>query len=99
MIQEAKNSKGEWVPIEHWLYSRCGNSYMNPLVLNPGEEVLVPIKKHYLYDLASVTKVLASTLAFMKLYELYNIDIEIQKYQEGNACSLCEREHSFPNCG
>ncbi|MBT7653935.1 MAG: serine hydrolase [Flavobacteriaceae bacterium] len=37
---------------------------------------LVPIKKHHLYDLASVTKVLASTLAFMKLYELYNIDLD-----------------------
>ena len=32
---------------------------------------LVPIEKHHLYDLASVTKILASTLAFMKLYELY----------------------------
>ena len=37
---------------------------------------IVPIEKHHLYDLASVTKVLASTLAFMKLYELYNIDLD-----------------------
>ena len=29
-----------------------------------------------LYDLASVTKVLAGTLAFMKLYELYDIDLD-----------------------
>ena len=29
-----------------------------------------------LYDLASVTKILAGTLAFMKLYELYHLDLE-----------------------
>ena len=46
MIQEAKNEKGEWIPIEHWQHSWCGNSYMNPLVLNPGKQVLVPIKKY-----------------------------------------------------
>lgn len=27
MIQEAQNTKGEWVPIEYWLNSTCGNSY------------------------------------------------------------------------
>ena len=37
---------------------------------------LVPIEKHHLYDLASLTKILASTLAFMKLYELYNLDLD-----------------------
>ncbi|MDA9833550.1 serine hydrolase [Flavobacteriaceae bacterium] len=36
---------------------------------------LNPITNSNLYDLASVTKVLASTLAFMKLYELYDIDL------------------------
>ena len=36
---------------------------------------LSPITNNNLYDLASVTKVLASTLAFMKLYEMYNIDL------------------------
>jgi CubicO group peptidase (beta-lactamase class C family) len=37
---------------------------------------LVRVENHHLYDLASVTKVLASTLAFMKLYENYNIDLD-----------------------
>jgi CubicO group peptidase (beta-lactamase class C family) len=37
---------------------------------------LVRVEKNQLYDLASLTKVLASTLAFMKLYELYNIDLD-----------------------
>jgi hypothetical protein len=46
MIQEAKNEEGEWVPIEHWLYSWCGNSYMNPLVLEHGQKVMIPIKKY-----------------------------------------------------
>lgn len=27
MIQEAKDKSGEWMPIEFWLYSWCGNSY------------------------------------------------------------------------
>lgn len=35
MIQEAKNKDGEWQPIEHWIYSGCGNSYFNPLALEP----------------------------------------------------------------
>ncbi len=37
---------------------------------------LIPVKSNDLFDLASVTKILASTLALMKLYELYNIDLE-----------------------
>ena len=37
---------------------------------------IVPVANHHLYDLASVTKVLAGTLAFMKLYELYSIDLD-----------------------
>lgn len=37
---------------------------------------LVRVENHHLYDLASVTKVLASTLAFMKLYENHNIDLD-----------------------
>ena len=43
---------------------------------------LVRVDKNHLYDLASLTKILASTLAFMKLYELYNIDLDqkISKY-------------------
>ena len=37
---------------------------------------LVRVENHHLYDLASVTKILASTLAFMKLYERYKIDLD-----------------------
>ena len=36
---------------------------------------IVKVKNTDLYDLASVTKILAGTLAFMKLYELYVIDL------------------------
>ena len=35
-----------------------------------------PIHNNNLYDLASVTKVLAGTLAFMKLHELYDINLD-----------------------
>lgn len=27
IIQEARNPKGEWKPIEYWMFSFCGNSY------------------------------------------------------------------------
>lgn len=37
---------------------------------------LVAVENHHLYDLASVTKILAGTLAFMKLYEVYGIDLD-----------------------
>ena len=37
---------------------------------------LLPVLTSDIYDLASVTKVLASTLAFMKLYELYDLDLD-----------------------
>ena len=37
---------------------------------------IVRVKNHHLFDLASVTKILASTLAFMKLYESHNIDLD-----------------------
>ena len=37
---------------------------------------IIRVENHHLYDLASVTKILASTLAFMKLYELYDIDLD-----------------------
>ena len=36
---------------------------------------IIKVKNTDLYDLASVTKVLAGTLAFMKLYELYSINL------------------------
>lgn len=37
---------------------------------------ITPVAKEHLYDLASVTKVLGSTLALMKLYESYGLDLE-----------------------
>ncbi|MEK9612405.1 MAG: serine hydrolase [Flavobacteriaceae bacterium] len=37
---------------------------------------IAKVEDDHLYDLASVTKVLAATLAFMKLYELYDINLE-----------------------
>ncbi len=61
-------------------------------------ESLVPVKKSDLYDLASVTKVLAATLAFMKLYETYklNLDAKISDYlpalKRGNKKNTTFRE-------
>lgn len=46
IIQEAKTENGEWKPIEHWIYSGCGNSYFRPLLLQPNEYVKVPIRKY-----------------------------------------------------
>ena len=37
---------------------------------------ITPVGKNDLYDLASVTKIIGSTLAFMKLYELYGIGLD-----------------------
>ncbi len=39
-------------------------------------ETLKTVSNKDLYDLASLTKVLASTFAFMKLYELYGLDLD-----------------------
>ena len=36
----------------------------------------IEVNKDNLYDLASVTKILGSTLAFMKLYEMYTLAID-----------------------
>ncbi len=46
MIQEAQNAEGEWQPIEYWVYSGCGNSYFEPLSLEPGKYVMIPIKEY-----------------------------------------------------
>lgn len=46
MIQEAMNEKGEWEPIEYWVYSGCGNSYFSPLELTTGNYVMIPIKRY-----------------------------------------------------
>lgn len=44
IIQEALNKDGNWVPIEHWRYSTCGNSYHMSLHLKSNTAVRVPIK-------------------------------------------------------
>lgn len=44
IIQEAQNRKGEWIPVEHWIYSDCGNSYDSYLVLKPKTYATFPIK-------------------------------------------------------
>jgi len=46
MIQEAIDENGKWKPIEYWVYSGCGNSYFNPLILKPGKYVMIPIKQY-----------------------------------------------------
>jgi hypothetical protein len=46
MIQEAMDAEGKWQPIEYWVYSGCGNSYFDPLVLTPGNYVMIPIKEY-----------------------------------------------------
>tara|TARA_Y100000996_G_scaffold96752_1_gene69251 strand:- start:47 stop:1300 length:1254 start_codon:yes stop_codon:yes gene_type:complete len=37
---------------------------------------IIPVSNNHIYDLASVTKILGSTLALMKLYEIYDLNIE-----------------------
>jgi hypothetical protein len=46
IIQEALDENNKWQPIEYWIPSGCGNSYFNPLSLEAGKCVLVPIKKY-----------------------------------------------------
>jgi hypothetical protein len=46
MIQEAKNENGDWLPIEAWMYSDCGNSYYS-LVLEPRQYGFTRIKQYY----------------------------------------------------
>ena len=46
MIQEALDENGNWLPIEYWVYSGCGNSYFNPLELDSGKYVMIPIRKY-----------------------------------------------------
>ncbi|KIC63649.1 hypothetical protein [Chryseobacterium taiwanense] len=44
IIQEAQNHDKEWVPIEHWSYSSCGNSYDRSLILPPKTYATFPVK-------------------------------------------------------
>lgn len=45
MIQEAKNENGDWLPIEAWMYSDCGNSYYS-LLLEPRQYGFTRIKQY-----------------------------------------------------
>ena len=65
---------------------------------------IIRVKNHHLYDLASVTKILASTLAFMKLYEIFNINLEFRALNlmskvnthTHTPCRPLERRHARP---
>lgn len=46
IIQEALDENGNWEPIEYWVDSGCGNSYLNPVNLSPGKYIIVPIRKY-----------------------------------------------------
>ncbi len=46
MIQEAVNENGKWEPIEYWVNSGCGNSYLNPVKLSAGKYIILPIRKY-----------------------------------------------------
>lgn len=46
MIQEAIDLKGQWKPIEYWVRSGCGNSNFNPLELDSGMYIMIPIKQY-----------------------------------------------------
>ena len=42
-IQEAKNNKGNWLPIEYWINDRCGNSFDNvQLASNEALDFYIP---------------------------------------------------------
>jgi|SRR6056297_510126 len=46
IIQEAIDENGNWEPIEYWVNSGCGNSYLNPVKLSAGKYIVVPIRKY-----------------------------------------------------
>lgn len=45
-IQEAKDQKGDWRPIEYWFNDRCGNSF-NTIELAPNDFVNFYIPRYY----------------------------------------------------
>jgi hypothetical protein len=45
-IQEAKDEKGIWRPIEYWFNDRCGNSF-DEVQLNPNEFIEFYIPRYY----------------------------------------------------
>jgi hypothetical protein len=47
IIQEARDSTGEWKPIEYWAYSACGNSYLGfSFKLPPGHFIKLSERKY-----------------------------------------------------
>lgn len=46
IIQEAVDDKGVWRPIEYWVHSTCGNSYLQALQLSSGMYVTIPIRQY-----------------------------------------------------
>ncbi len=81
MIQEALDKEGKWRPIEYWVYSGCGNSYFDPLELNPGKYVMIPIKK---YSGDFETKIRLRFLQGNNLYcsEPFNAKIDQSQFEK-----------------
>jgi|GEM_PF-4637254 len=46
MIQEAKDRRGRWKPIEYWEFSTCGNSYF-PAILPPLDFALIKMPVYH----------------------------------------------------
>ncbi len=45
-IKEALNEKGKWMPIEHWIFSDCGNSYFPLHRLVKAQFAIIKTRKH-----------------------------------------------------
>ena len=45
LIQEAKDTNGNWKPIEYWRFSTCGNSYRSELI-EPGKIIKTESRKY-----------------------------------------------------
>ncbi len=66
------------------IYNKSFGYHTYPFLLKEGD-TLLPVKNSDLYDVASLTKVLATTISVMKLYEAgkINIDSTLKNYLPG----------------
>jgi hypothetical protein len=74
MIQEAQNKEGKWIPIEHWEYSWCGNSYDSWLKLNKKHYAAFPVRR---YSGSYKTKIRLKMIDNKKIYYSNSFDGEI----------------------
>lgn len=86
MIMEAKDTSDNWLPVECWFWSPCGNSYFRPLILEKSNAVSfeVPIYtgaiktqfrlKLLSFDTLIYSKPFEGTISKEQLYEV--IDFE-----------------------